>query len=167
MKFTVKESKLGSKGSFATENIKKGETIKLLTGEVLSRDEINKRIVEEKEGNDDPLQIGDELFIDLDEPSRLFNHSCDPNTGIRGENELFAIRDISKGEEITFDYSTTVGSIIRGNINPWTMDCNCKSKNCRERIGHVLTIPKKRLEEYAEMGALPDFIKKQSSSSID
>lgn len=159
MKFTVKTSKISGQGCFATRNIKKGEKITELMGERVSRNEIHRRIEEGIENIDDPLQIGDELFIDLDEPSRFFNHSCNPNAGIRGENELFALKDIPKNEEITFDYSTTVSKNI--NNGAWTMDCKCNAKNCRKKIGNILTIPKEKLRQYAKVGALPDFIKDQ------
>ena len=54
------------------------------------------------------LQIGVNRYLDLDEPGRLVNHSCDPNAAIREELLLVAIRDIQIGEEIRFDYSTTI-----------------------------------------------------------
>lgn len=156
MKFIVKESELGGKGCFATENINKGEKITELVGETVQRNEINKRITEGIEVIDDPLQIAEDLFVDLDKPSRFFNHNCDPNAGIKGKNELFALKNISKGEEIAFDYSTTVGKDIK-----WFMSCKCDSKNCRKKIGNVLTIPKNDLEEYKKKGVLPNFIKMQ------
>lgn len=161
MKYTIKASKIGGKGFFATKNIKKGEVIKEITGEVVSRAEINRRIAEGLEREDDPLQIGDNLFIDVDESSYYINHSCNPNAGVQGKNELFAIKDIAKGEEITFDYSTTVGEDI-----DWIMDCHCGSKNCRRKIGNILTIPEKQLKRYTELGALPDFIKNQIKKTL-
>jgi len=161
MKFDIRRSKIGGKGCFATKDINKEEVIKRLSGEVVSRTEINKRILKGIERIDDPLQIGDDLFIDLDEPSYFFNHSCNPNAGIRRKSELFAIKGISKGEEITFDYSTTVGKDI-----DWIMNCHCQSKNCRKKIGNILTIPKRQLERYDKLGAIPDFIKKQIAPTL-
>ncbi len=158
MKFIVKESKFNGKGCFAVEEIKKGEKITELTGEIVSQDEINKRIADGTERLDDPLQITENQFIDLDRPSIFFNHSCDPNAGVRGKNELFALKNIFKGEEITYDYSSVVGKNI-----DWFMSCLCKcgSKNCRKKIGNVLTIPVKYLKNYKKKGVLPDFIKNQ------
>ena len=163
MEFTIKESKIGGKGCFATEDIKDGEVITELKGEEVSLKEIKKRIAEGRENLDDPLQIDDYLYIDLDEPSRTFNHSCDPNSGVRGKNELFAIKDIKKGEEITYDYSTVVGTTVDIDVI-WSMNCNCGSRDCRKKIGNYLTIPKKKLEAYKKKGAFPDFIKKQLDS---
>lgn len=56
------------------------------------------------------------------------NHSCDPNCVIRGAGRVFARRDIGKGEEITFDYSTNVG------WEPFRMKCLCGARNCRKVI---------------------------------
>jgi SET domain-containing protein len=56
------------------------------------------------------------------------NHSCDPNCGVVGERELAALRDIRRGEEVTFDYSTNVG------WDGFMMECRCGKKNCRKFI---------------------------------
>lgn len=162
MKLIIKKSMLGGLGSFAPNNIKKGSRIKTLSGEKVSLEEIRKRISERRESVDDPLQIDERLYLDLDEDSRLINHSCNPNAGIRGVSELFAIRDIKSGEEITFDYSTTVGKTITG----WFMGCNCGYDKCRKQIGNVLTIPREVLSKYKKLGALPDFIKNQLSIQL-
>lgn len=153
MRFASGESKHG-KGNFAIEDIKKGEVVTLLTGEKVDRTEGYRRVNLGLVGKDDDLQIGEDLYLYLDEHLRLFNHDCDPNGGIRGESELFAIKAITKGDEITFDYSTTVGK-----HSVWAMDCRCGSDICRKIVGSILTIPQERLRWYGEVGALPDFIK--------
>lgn len=56
------------------------------------------------------------------------NHSCDPNCAVSGERELVAFRDIRKGEELTFDYSTNVG------WDGFAMECKCGKRNCRKTI---------------------------------
>jgi SET domain-containing protein len=57
------------------------------------------------------------------------NHSCEPNCVVRGERRIVTWRDIEKGEEITFDYSTNVG------WDEFKMKCMCASKSCRGVIG--------------------------------
>src|SRR3989344_6242177 len=104
--FEVKKSKISGKGIFASKRIKKGQTICFLNGELCTLDEIIKKVNEGKEEPSDPLEIEDEQYIDLNEFSRTFNHSCSPNTFIRGKNELVTLRDIQLNEEITYDYST-------------------------------------------------------------
>jgi hypothetical protein len=103
------------------------------------------------------LQIGKSFYIDLDYLSRAFNHSCDPNAGIRKISELFALRDIKKGEEITYDYSAVVGP--NNPPSEFSMKCKCGAKYCRGIIGNILTIPKKSLENYIKNGAVQDYIK--------
>ena len=102
---------------------------------------------------DDPLQIGRRTYIDLDEFSRLFNHSCNPNAGMRKTSEIFALRDIRRGEQITYDYSMTVAPTV------WKMDCQCGSQNCRKTLGDVLSIPSDRIAEYKKAGALQRYMK--------
>jgi len=156
MKFTVKTSNIKGKGCFATKNIKEGEFITKFLGKRFTCEGINKRI-EQGLRIDDPIQIGEDLFIEIEGPQLFFNHSCDPNSGVRGLNKLIAIKDISKGEEITFDYSSTVGK----NINYWDMDCKCNSPDCRKKLGNIKTIPKQKIKEYFKAGILQDFIRKQ------
>ncbi|OGH13629.1 MAG: hypothetical protein A3H50_03110 [Candidatus Levybacteria bacterium RIFCSPLOWO2_02_FULL_37_10] len=163
MKTYIGDSKLEGKGTFAKHLLKKSEHIKTLSGEIITLDEVWKRIENSEENYDDPLNLNEELFLDLDEPSRQINHSCNPNAGMRGQSELFAIRDINPNEEITYDYSTTVGTHIPSEI--WHMKCNCGEKNCRKVIANVLSIPKKQLEEYKKLGALQDYIFKQLKST--
>ena len=68
----------------------------------------------------------------------LINHSCSPNTGLRfvGDNVfLVAIRDIAVGEEIAWDYSTTLADPA------WQMPCACGNASCRGIIGGFGTLP--------------------------
>ncbi|MCE2699204.1 MAG: SET domain-containing protein [Anabaena sp. 49633_E8] len=57
------------------------------------------------------FQMDFDLHIQLDEPGRLINHSCSPNTGVRnnkfGGYDFVALVDIPAGTEITWDYETT------------------------------------------------------------
>lgn len=163
----LRESGVAGKGCFATKPIKEGETIHILRGELLTGPEIDKRIIAGEERPDDELQIGENLFFALDNPSYFFNHSCDPNGGIRGASELFALRDIEEGEEITYDYATTVGvkrdpSWLLGN-NDWIMSCRCGSEKCRGEIKPVTSIPENTLDNYIKHGAIPAFIRQQLS----
>jgi hypothetical protein len=136
-----------------------------MSGEVLNFEEVNSRILSGQLSPDDPLQIDNDLYIDLDAQSLAINHSCSPNAGIRGQNELVAIRDISAGEEVTFDYSTTVSSDVAP--EDWNMACQCHSTNCRQTIGNVLTVPAEMLERYTRLKVLPQYILAELSKSPD
>ncbi len=156
-KFEIRETKGKGKGAFAVCDIKAGEKITEFTGDVVDRKTIHERILNGEERIDDPLQIGDDEFMDIDNEAYFFNHSCEPNAGIRGIADLVAIKDIKTGDEITFDYSTTVGT----NINNWQMQCLCGTPNCRKIIANVSSIPSVQIEKYRKANGLQDYILKQ------
>ncbi len=140
-------------GVFALSDIKKGSIIYVLSGKKMDVNDFAKKVISGKEALDDPFQIGKRTYIDLDKFSRLFNHSCDPNGGIRKTSELFAIKDIKKGDEITYDYSLTISP------TEWSMRCKCGTKKCRKVLGDILSVPKKRLNEYKKLGAIQVYMK--------
>jgi SET domain-containing protein len=167
-KFIIEESKLGGKGVFAKEKINRGELIKNLSGEIITEQQFLERLSSGSEAYNDPFQIDvgendegegmlDRKYIDLDELSRTFNHSCDPNAGIRNISDLVAIRNIEVGEEITYDYSTTVSKTEL----EFSMPCNCGSNKCRKIISSVSSIPEEQLKEYKDNNVLPNYIKIQ------
>ena len=101
----------------------------------------------------DPLQVGANEYVDLAEPFIYINHSCDPNAALRGKNELFAFRTISPGEEITFDYSTTVDE---------TFLCRCGSKKCRKFIPvDFFGLPRRLQAYYVRHKAVPTHIEQK------
>jgi len=155
-KLIIKDTGKFGLGVFAGEEIKKGQVIKVFSGEVITFEECEKRIKSGDEARTDTLQISLELDMDLDDVSRTFNHSCSPNAGLRKTSELFALKSIKAGVEITYDYSATVGPNCPASL--WTMQCNCGSKNCRKMIGNILTLPVEVLEKYKKHGALQDYI---------
>lgn len=85
----------------------------------------------------------------------LVNHSCNPNTGLlsRGGNTyLLSLRDIPAGEELSFDYSTSMVD------EPWSMECGCGEATCRGVIANFLDMPKEAQHYYARKGVLPDHV---------
>jgi uncharacterized protein len=158
----IKKSKIAGNGCFANQNISSNQTVCFLSGELCSIYEILRRVEEGKEDPSDPLEVGDEEYLDLDEMSRTFNHSCNPNAFIRGKNELVAIRDIQIGEEITYDYSITMNDakekIISVGRQLWTCKCCCGSTNCRGIIDQFHTLTKKTQNFYIKNKFMPDFM---------
>jgi hypothetical protein len=77
------------------------------------------------------MQVGPELWLCsagdcLDE---CINHGCDPNAGfVTGEPVLYALRDIAAGEQITWDYSTSIAEL------GWRLDCRCGATTCRRFV---------------------------------
>ena len=155
-KTVIKESNIHGAGMFASTCIAKGQTIQMLDGEVVSFREIVRRIQAGTTVPDDPLQIGENLYMDLDHSAHAINHSCDPNAGVRYQNELVAIKDIMPGEEISYDYSTTVSTSV--SLEDWSMRCRCGAANCRSLIGSIATIPVKQIQMYRNANALQDYI---------
>ncbi len=165
----IKKSKIAGKGVFSKNKINQGQTICFLTGELCSLEEVLKRVDEGREEPSDPLGVDDEKYLDLDEISRTFNHSCEPNSYIRGQNELVAIRNISGGEEITYDYSTTMNDneekIIKAGRNLWTCKCYCGSDKCRGKIDQFKTLPKNVQSYYIDNKLMPNFMLKVFAST--
>lgn len=165
-RFEVRHSKVSGEGVFTKLAINEGESIFFLGGERITLKETMKRVNEGMERTTDTFQIGPGRYIDLDEFSRAFNHSCDPNCFIKGRNELVALRDIRKGEELTYDYSTTMDDNYRyASRSLWTNKCNCGAKNCRKSIDQFRFLPKKIQDFYLKNKFAPDFILKKFGSA--
>lgn len=58
-------------------------------------------------------------------PMHATNHSCDPNASFNADGMLVALRDIAKGEEITYDYL-----LHPIPASPWNFECQCQSAEC-------------------------------------
>lgn len=77
------------------------------------------------------MQVGPDLWLcsNGDCLDECINHSCDPNAGFsNGDAVLYALRDIAAGEQIAWDYSTSLAEI------GWSLDCRCGSTGCRRII---------------------------------
>jgi SET domain-containing protein len=149
MKFLVREGTHG-RGVFAGEPIPAGALIAPFTGPFLR--------FKETSASTYALQIGPDLYIgESGGVDDLFNHSCDPNAGVKisgASAELRAIREIAPGEEIAFDYSTTLDE------GDFTMPCLCGSPSCRGVIGDGRDLPQQVWERYRELGILPEYVVK-------
>jgi len=148
-KFRVEKDTPLGRGCIATEKIKKNEIICKFIGPL-----INSHKAIEKYGANfcTPFQIDKDEYIDLIEPYVCFNHSCLPNAGVRNDGILFALEDIKKGQEIFYDYSTTVDDIT------WTMNCLCGNDNCRKVVGDFQSVPHTRKQFYVKNKALTNHL---------
>lgn len=112
----VQTEKCGS-GIVADEDIKQGEFVVEYVGEVIDDKTCEERLWNMKhrgETNFYLCEINRDMVIDATykgNKSRYINHSCCPNTEMQkwiidGETRIgiFATRDISKGEHLTYDY---------------------------------------------------------------
>lgn len=100
------------------------------------------------------LQFGPDAYYDLDAPARWANHACDPNCGIRA-CRFVALHDIAQGEELTWDYSTTMDERY------WTMQCQCGSPTCRGVVDDFRTLPAELRQRYLDLGIVMPFIAEQ------
>jgi hypothetical protein len=149
MKLAVRDGTHG-RGVFAEKPIPTGGFIARFTGRFLRYAQTSASTY--------ALQIGPDLYIgESGGVDDLFNHSCDPNAGVKISGtsaELRAIKDIAPGEEIAFDYSTTLDE------GDFTMSCRCGSPSCRGVIGDGRDLPQPVWDRYLKLAILPDYVVK-------
>ena len=130
----VKSSKIHSKGVFAKKNIPKGTYMIQYVGRKITNKEADK--ISEKETKNGTVylfELNKRYTIDGNvsyNPARFINHSCEPNAesvNDTGEIWIEAMRDIKKGEEITYDYCLITD-------DPKDHPCNCGSKKCKSYL---------------------------------
>ena len=127
---SVRNSPLHGLGCFATVGFLKGDCIAEYSGERISRKEAMRRM----QGSDGSRisELEAECYIDGSvngDQTQYINHSCDPNADafvVSGSLLIFALREITSGEEITVDY-----------LNSFAHDqsvCQCRTVPCRQRM---------------------------------
>src|SRR3989344_3588427 len=134
----IESTKTKGLGVFAERKFKTGELV--VCGVPISKS--NNR-------TNHSFQIGFNEHVELNEPARLINHSCNPNLGIRnnkyGGYDFFAIKEINLGDELGWDYCSTeyISIAVDG-------ECLCNSKNCRTVISGFLTLPEEIKRNYGD-----------------
>jgi hypothetical protein len=133
-KVRVRRSGIDRRGVFALRPLKKDEVIAVWGGYIITEQEFK--------------ALARSRFVDIDdyatkiargfylvsskngvlEDDDFFNHSCDPNAGIRGQIMMVAMRGIRAGEEVTYDYCTTDADF------DYSFRCQCGSAACRKVI---------------------------------
>lgn len=148
LKVVVGKSEIDGTGLLAKRDIKKGEIVFIMKGKVITLNSHNqKRIL----ADENIMGIEKDKWISPRFPYVYINHSCSPNTSIRGRVTFVAIKDIKKDEEVTFDYSISEDST-------WKMNCNCGSKHCRKIIRSVKYLPSGLFRKYFPV--FPSYFKK-------
>lgn len=118
-------------GLFANRQLARGEQILAFGGPLIDFAETRRRGPRECMA----VQIGPNRYLDTQPPAVFVNHSCEPNAGIREETHLVALRELAKGQEICFDYSTTMEE------QSFTMACLCGAPGCRGTVRDFSTLP--------------------------
>jgi hypothetical protein len=100
------------------------------------------------------LQVSKNCYHLLDPPFRYFNHSCDPNCGLMPDLKLITIKPARQGEELTYDYSTTMME------RDWKMKCSCGKPNCRKIITDFDKLPADLQQKYLDLNIVQEYIVK-------
>lgn len=130
-KVKVRSSGIHHKGVFALEPIKKDEIISVWGGFIITQDDFDRLSKKEfKDIENYATKVADGFYLVSSKKGGLedddfFNHSCEPNAGIKGHLLMAATRDIASGEEITYDYAMTDADF------DYSFKCVCQNKNCR------------------------------------
>jgi hypothetical protein len=140
-KLDVKRAGAKGFGLFAAQDIKAGQFVIHYVGEVLEEEEYIRRkefYIATGQRHYYFMNVGNGEVIDACRKGgigRFINHSCDPNCEtqkwvVQGELSigLFAVKDITAGTELTFDYN-----FERYGDKP--LKCLCGTKVCRGFIG--------------------------------
>jgi len=130
------------KGIFALKNFKKDEFILYINGRIAETDNPSS-LSKDIQNHCFPLGKKNKKYqyILPKSPWKYLNHSCNPNSGIKNNRNIVAMKDIKKGEEIVMDYAMD-------NIDNWTMKCRCGSKNCRKIISTFDQLDEKTKKKY-------------------
>lgn len=147
----IKKTNYG-KGVFAVKDIKKGTLIAQCDGPIYTAHYRHWT----RDLSNHVVQFARRRWRDSLGLFRLVNHSCEPNCGIKKLFNLVAMRNISAGEEITWDYEMT-----EDNQYGWQMKCKCGTQSCRKIIGAYRNMPAEVRKKYK--GFISSWITDQKS----
>ena len=128
--YKIKKSNIDNRGVYAAQNIKEGKIIIYYKGKIITKKETE---TNPKYDNDKAIYLFNlSSRYDLDgdfeyNDARLINHTCDPNCEVAGKGLklwIFALRDIKKGEELSYDYGFGFDEDFK------QFPCKCRAKNC-------------------------------------
>lgn len=139
---TLKKSHIHGTGIYAGVNIPKGTRIIEYVGEKVTKKESDRRAQTPLNNNANNKEMGAVYLFELNKrydldgyveynTARFINHSCDPNCEseiIRGHIWIISIKDIKKGEEITYNYNYSWEDY---EDHP----CQCGTERC---VGYIL-----------------------------
>ena len=128
MKTETRNSTIHGTGVFTRDRIPRGAVVlQVDDSRIVDDDHPIREDMGENRDHCDYLPDGTTVL--MAEPERYINHSCDPNVfvySVDGTRFVLALRDISPGEEIVYDYSVNAAYDV-----VWT--CRCRASNCRGR----------------------------------
>lgn len=126
---TVRQSPIDGKGCFATIFFPQGRWIAKYEGERVTREEGLRRLRRQRKKRVSAIDKNWSIDGSVGgNGTEYINHSCDPSCitlVIEKQINIFALRDIFPGEEITVDYLDRLDFLFQ--------ECGCGSKYCRGR----------------------------------
>ena len=128
--YKIKKSNIDKRGLYASKDIKPGTKIIDYIGKLITKKEAQKNTKFDNSKDIYLFNINKKYDLDGDfkwNTARLINHSCNPNCEVFGTGLkvwVYAIRDIKKGEELTYDYGFGFDEDYKD------FPCKCGSKNC-------------------------------------
>lgn len=140
-RWEVRQAGDKGRGVFARVPVAAGDEVLAMQGHLLPTHELTDDLM--------ALQVGPDWWLCSDGSSLddLVNHSCEPNLGFtHGTTVLYAIRPLAVGEELSFDYSTSLSEA------GWQLECHCGAPTCRKIVrawGDLTEAERTRLRPYA------------------
>ena len=133
--YKIKKSKIDKNGLYANQDIKKGTKIIEYKGKIITARQSE---LDPKYDNDNAIylfNINKKYDLDGDfafNTARLINHSCDPNCEVFGKGLrlwVYAMKDIKKGEELSYDYGFSFDEDFKN------YPCKCGTDKC---VGYIV-----------------------------
>lgn len=135
----VHRSKIHGIGLFCVHDVSAGEMLMEYAGEVIRASVADVREAKYNKqgiGGCYMFRCGDDMVVDATKCgniARFINHSCEPNcysrqiiVEARLHIVIFALRDIRRGDELTYDYKFPLEEV--------KMPCFCNSRRCRKYL---------------------------------
>lgn len=135
---------------FATAPIKEDDRIAVFEGEPYNAEDA---LAVPSMMKDHVIQTGPTSFVfGYRGLAHCLCHSCDPNCGIRNYTEIFAVRDIKAGEQVTWDYRCSENSI-------WVLEnCLCGANRCTGRVANFDSLSGDMKHEYLSKNMVSEWI---------
>tara|TARA_B100000029_G_C17418243_1_gene903313 strand:- start:177 stop:647 length:471 start_codon:yes stop_codon:yes gene_type:complete len=133
--YKIKKSNIDKRGLYASKNISAGSRIIEYIGKIISNKEVEKNPKFDNSKDIYLFDLNKKFSLDGDykwNTARLINHSCNPNCEVEGKGLklwITAIKDIKKGEELSYDYGFRYDSDYK------QFPCKCGSLKC---VGYIV-----------------------------
>lgn len=124
--FAVRKSPINGRGLYTLSNLPPRRKVGEISGTRVGNRLAWKQVAQQEKIF--LVALDDQFSLDISQANSFkdMNHSCQPNCYLRiiaGRIEVYTLRRISAGSELTVDYVETP--------HPNGMPCSCKAPNCR------------------------------------